>query len=265
MSLSQDLEKMMSEARHSLETVAQSRRDTQAELTDLVRSRTELECIVEDLRAANQNAGGRREDYEAELEQIEQKIAEKEASLEELTPEWEEQKNRESTEKRRLDEASAKLNLLFGKQGRASKFRTKAERDAFLRHEITSVSAYKASQESALEATHAELMTSRQSLEEIDRLTGGVQEKIEDGRKKVKDITENITALKEKHTELTEKRKEMWREDTKLDSLVNRAADELKTAERILAGMMDKAFCFLFSLFSVLTLHHRILAKGSKP
>jgi len=255
----------MSEARHSLETVAQSRRDTQAELTDLVRSRTELECIVEDLHAANQNAGGRREDYEAELEQIEQKIAEREASLEELTPEWEEQKIRESTEKRRLDEANAKLNLLFGKQGRASKFRTKAERDAFLRHEITSVSAYKASQESALEATHAELMTSRQSLEEIDRLTGGVQEKIEDGRKRVKDITENITALKEKHTELTEKRKEMWREDTKLDSLVNRAADELKTAERILAGMMDKAFCFLFFLFSVFTLYYRILAKGSKP
>jgi len=43
-------------------------------------------------------------------------------------------------------------------------------------------------------------------LEEIDRLTGGVQEKIEDGRKKVKDITENITGLKEKHAELTEKR-----------------------------------------------------------
>ena len=35
MSLSQDLEKMMSEARRLLETVAQSRRDTQAKLTDL--------------------------------------------------------------------------------------------------------------------------------------------------------------------------------------------------------------------------------------
>jgi len=105
-----------------------------------------------------------------------------------------------------LDEASAKLNSLFGKQARASKFYTKAERDAFLRHQITFVSAYKAGQDSALEATHAELTTSRQSLEEIDRLTGGVQEKIEDGRKKVKDITENITGLKEKHAELTEKR-----------------------------------------------------------
>jgi len=233
-------------------------------LTDLVRSRTELECVVEDLRAANQNAGGRREDYEAELEQIEERVAEKEAALEELIPEWEEQKTRESIEKRRLDEASAKLNALFGKQGRASKFRTKAERDAFLRHEITSVSAYKASQESALEATRAELTTSRHSLEEIDRLTGGVQEKIEDGRRKVKEITENITALKEKQAEFTEKRKDLWREDTKLDSLVSRAADELKTAERLLAGMMDKVFYILF-LFSVLTLCTRILAKASKP
>jgi len=137
MSLSQDLEKMMSEARHSFETVAESRRDAQAELTDLFRSRTELECIVEDLRAANQNAGGRREDYEAAPEQIEQKIAEKEASLEELILEWEGQKVRESTEKRRLDEATGKLNFLFGKQGQPSKSRTKAKRDAFLRHEIT--------------------------------------------------------------------------------------------------------------------------------
>jgi structural maintenance of chromosome 3 (chondroitin sulfate proteoglycan 6) len=73
-----------------------------------------------------------------QLEQIEQKIAEKEVSLEVLIPEWEEQKTRESTERQRLDEASVKLNLLFGKQGWASKF---------------SVSAYRASQESALEAS----------------------------------------------------------------------------------------------------------------
>ena len=51
--------------------------------------------------------------------------------MEELIPEWEEQKIRKSAEKRRLDEASAKLNSLFGKQARASKFYTKAERDAF--------------------------------------------------------------------------------------------------------------------------------------
>ncbi|KAF8904142.1 structural maintenance of chromosome protein 3 [Gymnopilus junonius] len=236
----QDLEKEIADARHSLETVAQSRRDVQAELTDFIRSRTELECIVEDLKAPNQNSGGRREDYETELEQVERRIAEKEAQLQELLPEWEEQRNLEVTEKRRLDEASAKLNALFAKQGRATKFRTKSERDAFLKHETSSLSAYKANQEFALETTLAELQTSGRSQNEIDTLISDVQGKIEDGRKKVKEIAENIVALKEQQTELTEKRKDLWREDTKLDSLVSRAADELRTSERSLAGMMDK-------------------------
>lgn len=209
-------------------------------MTDFIRSRTELECIIEDLRAATENSGGRKEDYEAELEQLEEQILEKESLLEEILPEWEKHRTAETSEKRRLDEASAKLNSLFSKQGRATKFRTKSERDAFLRHEISSVSAYKANQLSALETTLNNLDTSRQSQTEIDDSILNVQEKIEDGRQKVKGITENISALKERQAELMEKRKDLWREDTKLDSLVSRAADELRTSERTLSSMMDK-------------------------
>ena len=64
------------------ETVAQSRRDTQSELTDFTRTRTELECIIDDLRAAGQNVGGKHEDYEAELKQVEEK-ADQESHLKE--------------------------------------------------------------------------------------------------------------------------------------------------------------------------------------
>ena len=99
----------------------------------------------------------------------------------------------ESTEKRRLDEASANLNSLFAKQGRVTKFRTKSERDTFLRHEIASVSAYKANQASA----RAELDTGKQSQNEIDTLIQSVQGRIEDGRQKAKEISENLAGLKD--------------------------------------------------------------------
>ncbi|KDR77404.1 hypothetical protein GALMADRAFT_266923 [Galerina marginata CBS 339.88] len=238
----QDLEKAIADARHALETVAQSRRDTQAELTDFIRSRTELECIVADLRAASlHSTGGRREDLEAELEQLSLQITEKETQLaEELVPAWEEQRTLEVAEKRRLDEASAQLAALFAKQGRASKFRTKAERDTFLRHEIGSVKAYQALQASALESTLAELEGAKRAQGEVDGLIVDVQGKIEDGRKRVKEVTEEVAGLKERQGEMMERRKDLWREDTKLDSLVSRAKDELRTAERSLAGMMDK-------------------------
>ena len=52
-----------------------------------------------------------------------------------------------------------------------------------------------------------------------------VQGKIEDGRQKAKEISENLTGLKEQHTELMERRKDLWREDSKVDSLVSRAAN----------------------------------------
>jgi structural maintenance of chromosome 3 (chondroitin sulfate proteoglycan 6) len=197
------------------------------------------------------------------LEQVEEKVAEKEAVLQELLPEWEEQRALESTEKRHLDEASANLNSLFAKQGRVTKFRTKSERDAFLRHEIASVSAYKNNQVSALEVTRRELETGKQSQNEIDTLIETVHGKIEDVRQKTKEISENLAGLKEEHTNLTEKRKDLWREDSKVDNLVSRASDELRTAERALAGMMDKVSCACSVLYyeSIIMIDGRILAK----
>ena len=197
------------------------------------------------------------------MEQIEEKVAEKEALLQELLPEWEEQRALESTEKRRLDEASANLNSLFAKQGRVTKFRTKSERDAFLRHEIASVTAYKNNQVSALEVTRRELDTGKQSQNEIDTLIQTAHGKIEDVRQKAKEISENLAGLKEEHTKLTESRKDLWREDSKVDNLVSRASDELRTAERALAGMMDKVSgaCFWYILESIITIDGRILAK----
>ena len=214
----------------------------------MIRSRTELECIVEDLRAANQNSGGMREDYEAELEQIEEKIEEKESLLSQLLPEWEEKRALQAAEKRRLNEVSANLTSLFAKQGRASKFRSKSERDAFLRQEISSVSAYKENQESALDAARGDLELARQSQKEIDGLSKDVQGKMDDGRRRMKELQDSIANLKEQQMEMTEKRKDLWREDTKLDSLVSHSSDELRTTERLLAGMMDKA-CTLFFTF----------------
>jgi structural maintenance of chromosome 3 (chondroitin sulfate proteoglycan 6) len=236
----QELDRAISEADHSQRTLAQTRREAQAELTDFIRTRTEIECIVKDLEAAGASAGGKREQLEAELAQVQRKVVEKEAALEALLPEWDEQRTTEATEKRRLDEANAKLNALFAKQGRASKFRTKSERDGFLRHEIQAMKAYQEGQTTALEGARLSLETSRRSQVEIDAQIQGVQEKIDDGRKRVKDVGEEAVRLKDQLTELTERRKDLWREDTRLDSMVSRAADELRTAERALAGMMDK-------------------------
>ncbi|THU99128.1 RecF/RecN/SMC protein [Dendrothele bispora CBS 962.96] len=236
----QDLEKSIAEAKHDAEALSLTRQDAQAELTDFIRSRTELECLIEDMRNAGLLAGSRREELETELDTLNQLIQERERSLAQLLPKWEAQRNKENSEKRKLDEVNAQLQALFAKQGRVTKFRTKAERDTFLKNEIASMETHNQAQTRALEMTNNELDQARRSYTEIEQQIQNVQDKIEDGRRRTGELSEQLIKLRDRMTELTEERKDKWREDTKLESLVGRAGDELRTAERQLASMMDK-------------------------
>ncbi|KAL4254273.1 SMC family protein [Abortiporus biennis] len=236
----QNLEQSIARARNSLTTLKATRLGTQSELSELIRAQTELQCIVDDLRLASEREGGKREELEAELTHVQEQIVEKEAALEQLKPEWDALRAQEIEEKRTLEDARVKLDGLYSKRGRLDKFRTKAERDRYLQAEIASMTKYKQSQAAALESVKRELENTRNALEEVEGRIENVQEKGEDGRGRVKELAEQIVKLKDEHGEMTERRKELWREETKLKSLVDNESDELRGAERTLASMMDK-------------------------
>ena len=222
-----------------------TRQGAQSELHDLIRSRTEVECIIDDLRSSSDLDGGKRAALESELSTVEKQITHKERELTKLIPQWESKRAKESAEKRKAQEASTKLGALFAKQGRVNRFRSKAERDAFLKNEIASVGSYQTTQTSALGSARAELSTARKSLEEIEEQIAGVHGSIDDGRKRVKELGEQLVALKDEQSELMERRKELWREETKLASLVSHAKEGMRSAENNLASMMDKVCGFL--------------------
>ncbi|EGN98108.1 hypothetical protein SERLA73DRAFT_109452 [Serpula lacrymans var. lacrymans S7.3] len=236
----QRLEQAISQAKHSLSTMLLTRRDAQSELTDMVRSRTELECIIADLRSAGERAGGQLASLTSDLSAIEQQLADKEDELQQVLPQWEQQRLLESTERRQMEHARNKLSALFAKQGRVNRFSTQAERDRYLRHEIASLESYQQTQTLALDATQNELTASRAALAELNQKIEGIQSSIEDGKTRGRDVIDQLMRLKDQQSELSERRKELWREDTKLDGLVSHAADEMRTAERNLASMMDK-------------------------
>ena len=167
-------------------------------------------------------------------------IRQREAELDQVLPEWESHRAREAAAKRKLDEADARLATLYAKQGRANRFRNKAERDAYLRQEINAIETYRDSQTAALETTRDELAASQRRLTEVDERIADLSGKMEDGRTRVRELGDQVSALRDGQSELAEKRKELWREDTKLDSQLSHASEQLGAAERTLATMMDK-------------------------
>ncbi len=197
---------------------------------------------MEDLRVANDRAGGKREEFEAELAEVQESIEAKEDELEQLSPVWDDHRAREVAERQRLDEAKAHLSALQEKQARVGRFRTRAERDNYLKGEIASLQAFQNSQSAELERAEEDIVSAKQRIQDLQTRSNGVQQRLEDRREKTKEIGDELAGVKEKHAELVERRKELWREDARLTSTVGNAEDELRTAERNLAGMMDKVW-----------------------
>ncbi|KAG9047985.1 Structural maintenance of chromosomes protein 3 [Tulasnella sp. UAMH 9824] len=234
------LENDIKAARQQLTVSALTKQGIDDEMSDLVRSQTEIQCIIEDLQAAEERGQERREELQTELEGIERRITGLEAELMEVLPDYQDKAREEKEEKRRLDEAQARLGALSAKQGRVTLYKTKADRDKYLKSEINSLDSYERTQQQTLDDARAELGSAQRRLEELDQKAEEVGQNLEDRRERLRQMGEQAAQTKEEHSKLTEQRKELWREDAKLESAVAHSREELRNAERSLAGMMDK-------------------------
>jgi structural maintenance of chromosome 3 (chondroitin sulfate proteoglycan 6) len=234
------LENRISTSKHELSTLQLTKHGAQAELSDLTRSQKELELRIADLHVADARAGGQRSTFESELAGVEAQVAQKEAALSALLPRWETHRAAESEQRRALDEANGKLAALYAKQGRLERFRTRSDRDQYLRSELAALESHRAAQNDALNASNIELQTALALREQLDGRMTSVIQRGEDSRSRARELGEELAKFADQRGEWVEQRKDLWREDAKLDSTRNRAADELRSAERTLASMMDK-------------------------
>lgn len=234
------METQIPAAKHELSTLQLTKHGAQAEIADLIRSQKDLELRIADLRAANARAGGERSSLEGELVEIEAQIVQKEATLAALLPQWETHRASETDQRQALDEANGKLAALYAKQGRLERFRTRAERDQFLHSEIAALEFHQAAQNGALEASRAELQTAVALRDQLDERIADVIKRGQGSRSGARELGEELAALADQRGNWVEQRKDLWREDAKLDTTRNHAVDELRSAERSVASMMDK-------------------------
>jgi structural maintenance of chromosome 3 (chondroitin sulfate proteoglycan 6) len=167
--------------------------------------------------------------------------------------------------KRTLDEKRGHLDVLYAKQGRLQRFRTKAERDAFLTSEIASLEHYRTTQSQALEKAQADVESAKTRLLEIEEKRDAAQARSEQCRAQITELSAKIAKEKDTLEEMKERRTGLWREDTKLDSTTSRAAEELRTAERTLASMMDKVEHRFISCHESPDIIFRILVRACVP
>lgn len=175
-----------------------------------------------------------------DLETLQDEIEQKETELREVEPRFEETNEKEAECRKELEQAETRQSTLFGKQGRASQFRTQAERDAFLRSESSKATSFLESRQQTLASTKREVAQTQRQLEASRQIEQQISEKLASSKANMGKWVEELDKRKAERDELQEQRKEAWKEDGKLEQTVGYAREELRKAERTLYSMMDR-------------------------
>ncbi|ORX40107.1 RecF/RecN/SMC [Kockovaella imperatae] len=236
----QQHEEALTAAKHSLSAVSLALRQYESEMADLVRAKTEIECVLNDYAQANEGGEQRRKDIAEELEQLEDRIESASERLEALLSDLEERQVEEREAKDALDKTSSQLQVLYAKQGRSRQFTTQAARDKFLTDEIKALKGHEKAQQKRVSDLEKDVAEAKDGLRDL--LARAEEQRRTDGenRESMAKMGEESTQLKAKLDEMQEQRKDLWREDAKLGQTVTNAREQMQSHERTLNGMMDK-------------------------
>jgi structural maintenance of chromosome 3 (chondroitin sulfate proteoglycan 6) len=129
---------------------------------------------------------------------------------------------------------------IHAKRARLTRFENKQARDSWLNGQIQDITSNLTVRQNQLNvlteehrAAQEELVLKTQAIEELkERNQSRYDNRLQ--------LANEETQLKQQRDEVTEKRKDLWREEAKLDSMVRNSTDEMRNAEKALAGSVDK-------------------------
>ena len=235
------LEEGITSTKQKLSLARVDKRQLEDERKEHVRERAQVELDLKTLEADQAHLKDARQRYKRELESLTQQIQEKQGELEEITPSYNAKKEEELGMRQRLDEAEATRQRLYAKQGRNTQFRSKKERDDWLKKEIKEISSTMTKRKSVRTDLEKDVHETTQELAQTEADIAKLREKL-DGRGGAQDeMLEEVSKAKELRNKLYDERKDLWREDSRLSSLLDSSRAERERSEKTLSHAMDHA------------------------
>jgi structural maintenance of chromosome 3 (chondroitin sulfate proteoglycan 6) len=204
------------------------------------REKAKLELEVINLTQGQSEAQNAKAKHDRDLQEVKNLIKMREDQLKKLMPTFNETKKKENEVKTQLDEAVATRKRLFDKQARFGLYKSKRDRDTFLKSQVDDISVQLATRKATLLQVDEEiggLETEITTLEENIKQTRDQQENRDDA---MHSLASEIEKAKEVEEQLQDRRKTLWRDEHKIRTSIAGAQKNLDEAERPLQGMMDR-------------------------
>ena len=145
--------------------------------------------------------------HDADSQAVRTAIQEREAELKELVPEFNTAKEREDEVKIQLTEAETSRQRLFAKQGRNSRFRSKAERDQWLQAEIRNNHASVSTVQGIMAQTQEDIRELENEVALLEPEGGRLRKQIDGSADAVQSSEQQIQSTKDERDGLMDRRK----------------------------------------------------------
>lgn len=235
-----NLQKNLKDAKKDVTTAKEERSVLRTEHQQLLREKTKLDLVINDLNDEVQGDKKSKERAEQELNKLKSTIAEKERELNEVKPRYEAMKAKEEDCSRELALKEQKRKELYAKQGRGNQFANREERDKWIRNELNSLNKQIRDKINH----HSKLLDdlNRDAALEKDLIRKIEEHSVEaeQHRLQVDEHNKQYYELKKKKDSLQAQRNELWRKETQMTQQVQSQKEELSKADQSLRSMAGK-------------------------
>ncbi|KAI4308346.1 hypothetical protein L6164_031429 [Bauhinia variegata] len=231
---SKDLENRLKDVTKELQTKNKEKEVIEKQRTEALKKQTELELDVKDLHEKISGNIRAKEDAARQLHILEKEIEDSMQELNNISPLYEHQMTEEKDITKRIMELEKQLSILYQKQGRATQFSSKADRDKWLQKEIDD-----------LERVHSSnLVQEKKLLEEIELLNSELHNCDDYINKRRAEMTNAESSIaqsregfyhhKEQRDRLHNERKSLWSKENDLTAQIDKLSAEVEKAEKSL-------------------------------
>jgi structural maintenance of chromosome 3 (chondroitin sulfate proteoglycan 6) len=234
-----EIDEQINELKQQLDVLHVDRGQLEDDRKDRVKARAKIELEVSSLTQGQSAAQKAKQQHDAELRDVQRLIHEREKELAQLMPEYNEKKEQEADIGAQLEEARATQNRLRAKQTRSSTFKSKRERDDYLKKQIDDINVTLATRKALALQTSEEVSELEVQIGKLETEISELRSRQDNRGENMQTIATEVDKAKEVRDRLMDERKELWREDGKLDSMLANAREEHSKAESFLQRVMD--------------------------
>lgn len=180
---------------------------TEMERQDLAKEQARIKLKVDDAENVIKRENANREKLTKELAELEAEIRRSMDELGKIRPNFDDLVNREKKLQEKLAASERRVNELYAKQGRSAQFKTKKDRDAFLKGEIKTIEDQLKDKKQQIDALSKEIQAERNQIKKLKAQIDSSSAELERKKTLIEDRIKQHTDLKNQRDDKSNQRK----------------------------------------------------------